>query len=50
MTPDEDSKAMLVARLEAMINDGHTWLTIHAVLALINDCDMLANRKEVDPQ
>jgi len=40
-----ESRQMFVARLENMQKEGHTWLTIQAVLALLNDCDMLANLK-----
>lgn len=40
---DWDSKAMFVARLENMSRNGDAWLTIPAVLALLNDCDMLAS-------
>lgn len=39
-----ESRAMFVARLENMQRQGDTWLTIGAVLALLNDCDMLAAR------
>ena len=42
---DAASRAMFVARLENMLENGHAWLTIRAVLALLNDCDMLANRQ-----
>lgn len=40
---DNSSRFMLVARLEAMSSNGAKWLTVEAVLALLNDCDMLAN-------
>jgi len=40
---DFQSRCMFVARLENMQANGDTWLTIPAVLALINDCDMLAS-------
>ena len=39
---DGRSRQMLVARLENMQENGNTWLTVHAVLALLNDCDRLA--------
>jgi len=39
-----DSRRMFVARLEAMFKGGDRWLTIPAVLALLNNCDMLASR------
>lgn len=42
MSAEQESRAMLVARLENMQENGHIWLTIVAVLALMNDCDMLA--------
>lgn len=38
------SRGMFVARLENMQKNGDTWLTVQAVLALLNDCDMLAVR------
>lgn len=41
---DRDARGMLVARLENMQKNGDTWLTVQAVLALLNDCDMLATR------
>ena len=41
---DADSRGMFVARLEKMQEQGNQWLTIAAVLALLNDCDMLASR------
>ena len=41
---ETESKRMFVARLENMREQGHTWMTIPAVLALLNDCDMLASR------
>lgn len=37
------SRGMFVARLENMQANGDAWLTIPAVLALLNDCDMLAS-------
>ena len=40
----DPAKAMFVARLEKMRDDGNSWLTIPAVLALLNDCDMLTER------
>jgi hypothetical protein len=45
---DEQTRAMFVARLENMEKNGDRWLTVNAVLALLNDCDMLATR-EVKP-
>lgn len=42
---DRDARGMMVARLENMQTNGHTWLTVQAVLALLNDCDMLAARE-----
>jgi hypothetical protein len=36
------SRCMFVARLEHMQANGDKWLTTEAVLALLNDCDMLA--------
>lgn len=42
--PDAESKAMFVARLERMYQEGERWIVISAVLALLNDCDMLATR------
>jgi hypothetical protein len=38
---DRDARGMLVARLENMQAQGDTWLTVQAVLALLNDCDAL---------
>jgi len=40
---DISSRGMFIARLEMMQKDGDKWLTIESVLALLNDCDMLAN-------
>ena len=42
---DRDSRGMFVARLENMQKHGDHWLTVQAVLALLNDCDMLAARE-----
>lgn len=42
---ERSSRGMFVARLENMQKNGDTWLTVHAVLALLNDCDMLAARE-----
>lgn len=39
---DRSSRRMFVARLENMQKNGDQWLTVAAVLALLNDCDMLA--------
>lgn len=47
---DAESKAMFVARLENMSLNGDTWLTIPAVLALLNDCDMLATQAAPAPE
>jgi len=41
---DRDSRAMFVARIERMQLDGEKWITLVGVLALLNDCDMLASR------
>ena len=43
LTADQESRCVFLARLENMQQNGHTWLTIQAVLALLNDCDMLAS-------
>ena len=43
-----ESREMFVARLENMQTNGDTWLTIVAVLALMNDCDMLAQLSNVE--
>ena len=39
---ERSSRGMFVARLENMQANGDQWLTVAAVLALLNDCDMLA--------
>lgn len=39
------SRGMFVARLENMQQNGDRWLTVAAVLALLNDCDMLASNE-----
>ena len=39
---ERSSRGMFVARLENMQKNGDHWLTGTAVLALLNDCDMLA--------
>ncbi len=39
---ERSSRGMFWARLENMQKNGDTWLTVPAVLALLNDCDMLA--------
>jgi hypothetical protein len=44
-TADRDARGMFVARLEDMQKNGDTWLTVQAVLALRDDCDMLAARE-----
>lgn len=41
---DVNSKAMFFARLENMQKNGDVWVSTVAVLALLNDCDMLAAR------
>lgn len=41
---ERSSSGMLVARLENMQKNGDIWLTVQAVLALLNDCDMQAQR------
>lgn len=40
---DSQSRAMFVARLEDMQKNGNLWITVPAVLMLLNDCDMLAS-------
>ena len=40
---DSQSRAMFVARLENMQKNGDLWITVPAVLMLLNDCDMLAS-------
>lgn len=47
---DIESRQMFVARLENMQANGNHWLTVTAVLALLNDCDMLASRQISAPQ
>ena len=42
---ERSSRGMFVARLENMQKNGDQWLTVAAVLALLNDCDMLASRE-----
>jgi len=42
---DRAARGMFVARLENMQKNGDTWLTVQAVLALLNDSDMLAARE-----
>lgn len=39
---ERSSRGMFVARLENMSQNGDHWLTVAAVLALLNDCDNLA--------
>ena len=46
LTADQESRAMFVARLENMQEQGDKWLTVPAVLALLNDCDFLASRSD----
>lgn len=43
VTTDNESRAMFVARLENKESYGDHDLTVAEVLALLNDCDMLAN-------
>jgi hypothetical protein len=40
---EQESRGMFVARLEKMQEQGDQWLTVVAVLALLNDCDRLAS-------
>ena len=42
---EQYSRRMFVSRLEHMQRQGDQWLTIQAVLALLNNCDMLAARE-----
>lgn len=42
-----DSRGMFVARLENMQKNGDQWLTVTAVIALLFDCDMLAQQPNV---
>lgn len=44
---ESESRGMFVARLENMRANGDQWLTVAAVLALLNNCDMLAQRPNV---
>lgn len=46
---ERESRAMFVARLEHMQREGSNIIPIHAVLALLSDCDMLANRAAPAP-
>ena len=39
------SREMLVARLGNMDKNGDKWLTVVAVIALLNDCDMISGRE-----
>jgi len=41
---ERESRGMFVVRLEKMQEQGNHWLTVAAVLALLNDCDFLASR------
>lgn len=41
---EKASRSMFVARLEMCSRNGDTQLTVQSILALLNDCDMLANR------
>jgi flagellin-like hook-associated protein FlgL len=45
ISAERSSRGMFVARLENMQKNRDTWLTAQAVLALLNDCDMLAARE-----
>jgi hypothetical protein len=45
VTLDRSSRLMFVARLENMQKNGDHCLTATAVLALLNDCDMLSARE-----
>lgn len=47
---ETDSRRMFVARLENLQENGDCWLSVASVLALLNDCDMLAQQhtKEID--
>lgn len=45
---ESESRGMFVARLENMRANGDQWLTVAAVLALLNNCDMLAQRPNVE--
>ena len=49
LTADQESRSMFVARLENMQEQGDKWLTVPAVLALLNDCDFLASRSDQAP-
>lgn len=42
-----DSRRMFVARLESMQKNGGHWLTVTEALAMLDDCDMLAQRPNV---
>lgn len=44
-TVEHSSRRMFVARLENLAQTGHHHLTVAEVLALLNDCDMLAARE-----
>jgi hypothetical protein len=50
LTWDQESRGMFVARLENMQRNGDQWLTVPAVLALLNDCDYLALRDPPAPE
>ena len=42
---EQSSRCMFMARLENLQKVGDLWLTTESVLALLNDCDMLAARE-----
>jgi hypothetical protein len=39
---ESNSRNMFVARVENLYQNGNRWLSVTAVLNLLNDCDMLA--------
>ena len=45
---DSASHRMFLARLENMVENKHQWITVQDVLALLSDCDMLAQRETPD--
>ena len=47
-SPTCDARVMFVSRLENMQKNCDTLVTVQAVLALLNDCDMLAARRVPD--
>lgn len=44
LEPELNSRGMFVARLRRLQSDGVNALTVDSVLALLDDCDMLAQR------